>query len=201
MKVIVLIALSATLAIAADVVPLVDWSSVELAHHAKDVRLVRERRIHNGNPVEPHSIPYQAAVLTRHAETVGRWGGSLITTRSVLAAAHSFFNPLTEVVVVLGAHYITQLEDSQQRFYVDLDLILRHPDFVGHSQGHSSSTFNHNRNPNDLAILSLPRAAVINDFVQVVRLPVGAETQELFTSELATVSGKTTRKEEAQNKC
>jgi hypothetical protein len=53
----------------------------------------------------------------------------------------------------------------------------------------STGTFNHHRNPNDVAILTLPREAELNGFVQLVRLPAGAETDELFTSEPATVSG------------
>ncbi|KAG5668525.1 hypothetical protein PVAND_016464 [Polypedilum vanderplanki] len=160
-----------------------DWSSVDQFYHPKDVSIARERRIHLGQPVTPHSIPYQAGILTEHSPpTVGRWGGSLITPRSVLASAHSFFSPLTSVTVILGAHYITKIEPSQQRFTIDLSQIIRHPDFL-------SDEFNHNRNPNDIAILILPQAAVINEFVQVAVLPTGAQIDELFIGELATVSG------------
>lgn len=136
MKVFILIAVI-TMTIAREV-PHIDWSSVELSNQPKDASAIRDRRIHIGQPVEPHSFPYQAGILTRHQDTmVGRWGGSLITTQSVLASAHSFFSPLFETVIILGAHYITHLEDTQQRFYMDLNQIYRHPNF-----GQNSNSLN-----------------------------------------------------------
>ncbi|KAG5668528.1 hypothetical protein PVAND_016467 [Polypedilum vanderplanki] len=107
---------------------------------------------------------------------------SFLESSLVLASAHSFFSPLSSVTVILGAHYITKIEPSQQRFTIDLSQIIRHPDFL-------NDEFNHNRNPNDIAILILPQAAVINEFVQVAVLPTGAQVEELFIGELATVSG------------
>lgn len=105
-----------------------DWSTVENLY--PKVPGIRDRRIYRGEPAEPHSIPWQAGILTTHTDIrTGRWGGSLITTRSVLAAAHSFNSPLVQTIIILGAHYITRLEDTQQRFYIPMENHIRHPDW------------------------------------------------------------------------
>jgi chymotrypsin len=102
-------------------------------------------------------------------------GGSLITSQAVLTTAHCLENSLF-TQVVLGAHTITRVEDTQQRFRIEAADYRFHPQY-------NRQTF-----ANDIAILSLPFVAVLNEYVAVLSLPTLGTTND-FAGEMATVTG------------
>ena len=91
-------------------------SIVEEASHSRII----SGRIISGYEVTPHSIPWQAQVITTFKSgTKARCGGSLIDSRNVLSAAHCAATPVidqlqghelifvtdpTKFVVILGQH-------------------------------------------------------------------------------------------------
>lgn len=145
----------------------------------KPVVTVNPRRIGRvvgGAIVVPHTHPYQAALLHQFASWIGICGGTLLSTRAVLTAAHCAVNTLS-TQVILGAHQITTVEANQQRFTVLSSEYRLHAEFNGNN-------FN-----NDIAILILPSAATLNAFVTLVRLPAGDELTQLFDGQVGTISG------------
>jgi chymotrypsin len=135
----------------------------------------RSGRIVGGNIVTPHSHPYQAGLLFRGLILTGMCGGSIITARSVLTAAHCTVGARS-LQVILGAHQITTVEPSQQRFNVEVSTFRVHPEYV-------DSSFR-----NDVAIIILPSAATLNTFVALVNLPALGTTNS-FVGETATATG------------
>lgn len=79
--------------------------------------------------------------------------------------------------VVLGAHNINTQEANQQRITVPATGYRLH-------EGYNRQNLN-----NDIAILILPTAAALNQWVQLARLPTGAQLQDQFVGAVATSSG------------
>ncbi|KAJ8918106.1 hypothetical protein NQ315_011563 [Exocentrus adspersus] len=111
-----------------------------------------DRRIIGGGEVEPHSIPYQVALLIDGRSLCG---GSLISLNYVLTAAHCTINA-SYVELVFGAHNILINESTQLR--VTSSNIINHPDF-------NSSNYN-----NDIALIQTPTPIVPNEHIQIVKL-------------------------------
>jgi secreted trypsin-like serine protease len=135
----------------------------------------RGGRIVGGQEVTPNSIPHQAALIMLN-ENGGSTicGGSLVTTRTVLTAAHCVRNAVT-TQVILGAHNRHTVESSQQRETVTAANTRIHELFA----------------PNldeDIALLILQRTAQINEFVQTVALPTNYANED-FAGEDGTISG------------
>lgn len=155
-------------------------------------------RIVGGQEVEPNYHPYQAGLFHTMGTSIFLCGGSLISKRVVLTAAHwwDFTTQLihftgylsskifysiagtTQTEVVLGAHYLSLnvAEPTQQRFIVTLGLYRPHPNYD------SRRLFN------DIALLFLPVEAVLNDYVQTIALPRNHRDQ-LFVGQRAVLSG------------
>lgn len=99
-------------------------------------------------------------------------GGALISPRTVLTAAHCI-DATSSVTVILGAHFLNQIEPNQQRFVVNQQAqIIVHPEWTP------------DLIRQDIAILHLNTPAVQNQFVQVIRRAVGPRT---FENDPATV--------------
>ncbi|NXI58611.1 DDN1 protein, partial [Chloroceryle aenea] len=103
-------------------------------------------RIIGGWEAKPHSRPYMAFILIKHAKGASRCGGFLIRPDSVLSAAHCVAGKTkVKITVTLGAHNIKKKEQSQQVLHVD--------DWAIHS--------NYSRTPlqNDIILLKLNQKA------------------------------------------
>lgn len=137
----------------------------------------RTGRIVGGAVVAAHTHPYQAGLLMRiNILSTGLCGGSLITSTAVLTAAHCP-ESTQSTQVILGAHHLTAAETNQQRFTVQPSGYRMH------------AQYNRQTLANDIAVLILPSAATLNQFVGVARLPTGAQLSQLFAGQIATVSG------------
>jgi len=84
-----------------------------------------------GRPALQHQFPYQAAVLMFIPEIGGTalCGGSLVGTQTILTAAHCV-DGATSGTIVLGAHFLTNLaEPNQRRIAVPGSAIVLHPNW------------------------------------------------------------------------
>lgn len=152
-----------------------DGREVKSVFHLKEN--TRSGRIVGGQVVTPHSHTYQAALLIRLSLlTTALCGGSLITSASVLTAAHCMENSQS-TQVILGAHDFTTIEPTQNRQIIEPANYRFHPDY-------KKETFE-----NDIAILYLPIDINFNQFIQPVIFPLPIDRDDLFAGEFATVTG------------
>jgi secreted trypsin-like serine protease len=82
-----------------------------------------------------------------------------------------------EILVILGAHNVNQIEPSQQRFTVTSANILIHPGFFPVSMA------------NDLSMITLPSPAQLTAAVNIVQLPSQSQADDLFEGAMATAIG------------
>lgn len=135
----------------------------------------RSSRIVGGEIVVPHSHPYQVATLMTFGGGQGLCGGSVISTRAVLTAAHCPIGS-SSTLVIAGAHNRLIVEPNQQR------QTIPSANYRIHAQ-YSSATL-----ANDIAIYITPAAWTFTPQVQAINLPTNHQT-ELFVGFVGTSTG------------
>ncbi|CRK90893.1 CLUMA_CG004582, isoform A [Clunio marinus] len=135
----------------------------------------RTGRIVGGQEASPGAHPYQAAVLMRFGGGTGLCGGSVISNRVVLTAAHCPINSL-DSQIILGAHNRLVIEGTQHRQTIPSANYRLHANY-------NPSNLN-----NDIATMITNAVIPMSARIQSSVLPpVG--NAELFAGEMATVSG------------
>ncbi|XP_026305116.1 trypsin-1 isoform X3 [Piliocolobus tephrosceles] len=110
-------------------------------------------KIVGGYTCEKNSVPYQVSLNSGYHFC----GGSLIDKQWVVSAAHCY---KSGIQVRLGEHNIEVQEGSEQ--FITAAKIIRHPNY-------NSNTLN-----NDILLIKLSSAAVINAYVSTISLPTAA---------------------------
>ncbi|XP_071539500.1 venom protease-like [Panulirus ornatus] len=136
-------------------------------------------KIVNGIEVYPGRWPWLAAVgfKTSDVRFFASCGGSLITVRHVLTAAHCFDNrgQPDPTDVRLGEHNLVHSDDGAET--QDFSIKTR----VGNG-------YNRNTNENDIMLLTLDHDAQYNNFVKPICLPFNEQNND-FVGQTLTVIG------------
>ncbi|KAF5289874.1 hypothetical protein FQR65_LT02008 [Abscondita terminalis] len=128
-------------------------------------------RVTGGQPVVPHSRPFQVALnVIIEPGKVAFCGGSILSENAVLSAAHCL-QDAQQVKVIVGAHNISTQEDTQQIYFSTV--------FVVHEDW-SMLTLR-----NDIGIIKT-EAMALNSVAQKIILP---SPELIVEDEIATVSG------------
>ncbi|XP_037817079.1 brachyurin-like [Lucilia sericata] len=136
-----------------------------------------EGRITNGELAKPGQFPYQVG-LSLVFGNKGAWcGGTLISNRWVLTAAHCT-DGADGVTVYLGATDIkNDNEKGQQRIYSSKSYIVVHADW-------DASTMS-----NDISLIKLPVPIEFNDLIQPATLPKMDGKYSTYVGEMVWASG------------
>lgn len=139
--------------------------------------VLSDEKIVGGMIAEPHSIPHQVALFVKKSPTNALLcGGSLISEKVVLTAAHCIYSK-DSAVVIIGAHNITAKESDVEIRRVNATNYKIHPQF------------NINYANMDIALIILPTPVIFSDKIQPVQLPSQVFRGESFVDEIGTVSG------------
>jgi secreted trypsin-like serine protease len=149
-----------------------DGRDIRPVHYPGD--MTRTGRIVGGEIVTPHTHPYQAGLLISFGGGTGLCGGTVISNRAILTAAHCPINSLS-TQVRLGAHQLTAAEPTQVHLAIPTSGYRLHPNYT-------PSNLN-----NDIAVLVHPPTFGFTPQIQAIPL-AGADSPS-FAGELATVSG------------
>lgn len=182
----------------------IDWSKVVPRSNIKDGKIVdptirsfpdgQNGRIVGGQEVIPHSHPYIVALIVQTFAGDALCQGSIISMETVLTTAYCLVESFSAQVIV-GAHDITRLEDSQQRrFASNLDYRI-HPGFDDTVKSNKLYAFDILISfslkilSQDVATIILTVPLVFDQYVQRIMLPSSFMINEDFANELGTVSG------------
>ncbi|XP_072409799.1 trypsin-2-like [Chiloscyllium punctatum] len=109
-------------------------------------------KIVGGYECSPHSVPWQVSLdMGYHG-----CGGSLISDRWVISAAHCYYSP-DYLKVLLGAHSLTEGTGTER--LVRVDSIYQHPQFDGYTLDH------------DVMLIKLAETVRMTNDIRAVQLP------------------------------
>ncbi|KAH8380333.1 hypothetical protein KR009_010035 [Drosophila setifemur] len=162
----------------------VDWSTVKNLNivvpesnvHAR--HSVPNGRITGGELAEPKQFPYQVGLLLYVTGGAAWCGGTLISDRWIITAAHCTDSLTTGVDVYLGAWDRTDAkEEGQQIIFVETKNVIVHEDW-------QPDTIT-----NDISVIKLPVPIEFNEHIQPANLPVKSNTYESYSGEDGIASG------------
>lgn len=134
-------------------------------------------KIVNGEIAEPETFAYQVAIILKK-EGLGSLlcGGSVLTMRTILTAAHCLEGS-SKGLVIMGSHELESNDTGIERRLVNSSAFRIHPDF------------DIRRAKFDVALIQLPEPVIFTKLIAPVKLPSGYQLDEPFSGELGTVSG------------
>ncbi|KAM8709575.1 hypothetical protein ACLKA7_016390 [Drosophila subpalustris] len=161
----------------------VDWQSVKSLDIEVKVPLIRrygipDGRITNGQLAEPGQFPYQVGLLL-YVDGGAAWcGGSLISDRWIVTAAHCTDALTTGVDVYLGAwNRQDKTEKGQQIVFVETKNVIVHENW-------EPTTLS-----NDISLIKLPVPIEFNERIQPVKLPVKSDSYNTYAGQQGVASG------------
>ncbi|EDW93585.1 chymotrypsin BI [Drosophila yakuba] len=134
-------------------------------------------RIFGGDVGNPHCFPYQVGMLLQRPKGLYWCGGSLISDKHVITAAHCV-DMAKRALVFLGANEIKNAkEKGQVRLMVPSENFQIYP------------TWNPKRLKDDIALVRLPHAVSFNERIHPIQLPKRHYEYRSFKNKLAIASG------------
>ncbi|KAH8380334.1 hypothetical protein KR009_010036 [Drosophila setifemur] len=134
-------------------------------------------RIFGGDVGNPHCFPYQVGMLLQRPKGLYWCGGSLISEKHVLTAAHCV-DMAKRALVFLGAN---EIKNAKEKGQVRL--------MVPSSNFHIYPTWNPKRLKDDIALVRLPHAVSFNERIHPIQLPKRHYEYRSFKNKLAIASG------------
>lgn len=161
----------------------VDWSSVKSLDIEPSVPMIRRHnlptgRITRGEIAERNQFPYQTGLLLYVNGGAAWCGGTLISDRWIVTAAHCTADLTTGVDVYLGAwDRSNNSEEGQQIVFVETKNVIVH-------ENYDSTTIS-----NDISLIKLPVPIEFNEYIQPANLPVKSNTYSTYSGLNAIASG------------
>ena len=142
---------------------------------------IKPSRIVGGSEAVPYSIPWQVG-LVHWGSTYPNCGGTLISNRHVLTAAHCTYSTIAVIAVIVGDHNIDDNDVfsngfSQDGTRYDACRIQNHPQY-------NTETRN-----NDFAVITLRNPVEIGTRVNYACLPASKLEGDFLTGKTVKVSG------------
>lgn len=134
--------------------------------------LMQSQRIFNGHSSQPGQFPYIALLQINRLQSTTVCGGSLISTKWIITAAHCIHNAV-HIDVHLGAHSLKDPTEPH-RIVASVNGTIIHFGYIGVMA------------LNDVGLIQLREAITLSNRIQIVRLPVG---RDLYVSENVLASG------------
>ncbi|XP_030385425.1 brachyurin [Scaptodrosophila lebanonensis] len=160
----------------------VDWESVKPRHVEPNIPMPRRAvpggRITSGTTAGRNQFPYQVGLLLYFEGGAGWCGGTVISDRWIVTAAHCTDGLSTGVDVYLGAWDRTnKAEVGQQIIFVEKKNVIVH------------ETYNANTITDDISLIKLPVPIEFNEYIQPAKLPVKSLTYSTYVGETTIASG------------
>ncbi|XP_016955519.1 brachyurin [Drosophila biarmipes] len=161
----------------------VDWQSVKNLNIETPMPKVHGEplpggRITGGQLAQPNQFPYQVGLLLYVAGGAAWCGGTIISDRWIITAAHCTDSLTTGVDVYLGAHDRTNAkEEGQQIIFVETKNVIVHENWIAETI------------TNDISLIKLPVPIEFNKYIQPANLPVKSNSYATYGGESAIASG------------